>query len=245
MSDENNSEMKYLQDKLEEVSYNDKRFTFMCGNNKYIFGIVSPQGEETSLAKIMQYKTIFDTLKDMDYKIKLSFQKAIDNAYSNVVQKNFSVFQSGTEEETLSYYYIENALFRTISLWEMLAQLYRLYYKVKIEKKEVEYKKFFNSSISNYSFKIKAREINSYLYQKDDINLMGEWRGNHKFVNGCRNKMIHQNSPTVAAMSDYDINLKNHPVFFIKRIIEDYVVVSRFINDILDKIDEECIKEFS
>lgn len=40
-------------------------------------------------------------------------------------------------------------------------------------------------------------------------------------------------------MSDFDLNLKNHPIFQLKRVIEDYAVVSRYIADILNQIENE------
>ncbi|WP_102694147.1 Cthe_2314 family HEPN domain-containing protein [Rummeliibacillus pycnus] len=238
-----NEEVKYLRNKINDISYDEDRFTLMLGSDKYIFGIVSAANDSTPISEIIKYKTIYDTLKDLDSKIKLSFKKAINYTYSANVQKNYSILKTSSEEEVLAYYYIENALFRTISLWDMLGQLYRLFYKIEIPNNEVYYNRIFNPK-NNYSeqFKDKSKTIHAYLTQKDDIKVDGEWRGNHRFVNNYRNKMIHRNSPSVAAISDYDVNLKHHPSFLLKRIIEDYYVVSKFLSDILDEIDEEIMK---
>ena len=56
--------------------------------------------------------------------------------------------------------------------------------------------------------------------------------------------MTHRNSPNVAVMSDYDTNLKQHPVFLIKRILEDYVTATKYIKEILDEIEKEVMKGF-
>ena len=56
--------------------------------------------------------------------------------------------------------------------------------------------------------------------------------------------MTHRNSPNVAVMSDYDTNLKQHPVFLIKRILEDYIVATKYIKEILDKIEKEVMVSF-
>lgn len=56
--------------------------------------------------------------------------------------------------------------------------------------------------------------------------------------------MTHRNSPNVAVMSDYDTNLKHHPVFLIKRILEDYVTATKYIKEILDEIEKEVMKGF-
>ena len=145
-----------------------------------------------------------------------------------------------SEEERFAYYYIENALFRTSSLWDLLAQFYRLYYGVSVNANNVYYNKLFNP-ISPHSSKFRniAIEINEYFNQEDNTSCDGMWEGNHRYVNDCRNKMTHRNSPNVSAMSDYDINMKQHPTCMLKRIIEDYAVVTRYIVDILVKIEGE------
>jgi len=238
------NEKKYLEAKVNEVNYNDNRFKLTIGNDRYIFGIISGKDSNAPLSKLLQYKTIYDTLKDIDYKLKISFEKAIEFAYSETLQSDFSIFKKGFYEETMAYYYIENALFRTSTLWDLLAQLYRLHYQIKVDVDRVYYNKIFNpNSSKSDKFKEKAREINDYIKQEDNTDVEGEWEGNHGYVNACRNKMTHRNSPNVPVMSDYDVNLKQHPSYMIKRIIEDYNVVSRYIGEILDYIEIEVMKD--
>jgi len=245
MNDRNKSEINYLESKLSEVNYDPYRFKLMIGEDKFLFGLISGSHSEAPFGKLMQYKTIYDTLRDLDWKIKLSFDKSIKYAYSESVQKDFSLLKEESDEERLAFYYIENALFRTSSLWDMLAQLYRLFYNIEIPKEKVYYKKIFNPSLDNSdNFKVKASEIYNYINQDDDTDCEGEWKGNHTFSNNLRNKMTHRNSPNVAVVSDYDINLKHHPAFQIKRIIEDYVVVSQYINEVLNEIENEIMASF-
>lgn len=249
-----NKEVEYLKKKVSEVSYNSERFKVHFGEDRFLFGVISPKDDETPFSKLMQYKTIYDTLRDLDWKLKVSFEKGIKYSYSKPVQENFSIVHINSEEEKLAYYYIENALFRTSSLWDMLAQIYCLFYQIKkidkknqnevmISKNEVYYKTIFNPKLSfSNKFKDKAININNYLEQEDDTSIDGEWKGNHKYTNGCRNKMVHRNSPNVTVMSDYDFNFKSHPSFLLKRIIEDYVVVFKYISEILDEIEKQLIK---
>ena len=56
--------------------------------------------------------------------------------------------------------------------------------------------------------------------------------------------MIHRNSPNISVVSDYDMNFKNHPSFMLKRIIEDYITVSKYLGEILYEIEKDLIKEF-
>ena len=237
--------IKYFNSKLSQVTYNPNRFILLIGKSKYLFGTISAGGNETPFSRLMQYKTLYDTLMDLDWKIKLSFEKAIEYAYSKPAQNNYDVFMDKTEEEQQTFYYIENALFRTSSLWDLLAQFYRLFYRIDIQKQRVHYNKLFNpnSSFSN-KFKTKATEINAYFKEANDTNCEGEWKGNHSFVNDIRNKMTHRNSPNVVAISDYDINLTHPPIFLIKRILEDYVMASKYINEILDMIEKEVVESF-
>lgn len=250
MSEIKNKEVEYLKKKISEVSYSSERFKLYFGEDKFLFGVISPKDEESPFSKLMQYKTIYDTLIDLDWKLKISFEKGIKCAYSKAVQENFSIVHINSEEEKLAYYYIENALFRTSSLWDMLAQLYCLFYQIKkIDKKtekevlisqnEVYYKQIFNPKFSfSNKFKEKAETINKYLQQEDDTSIDGEWKGNHQYTNECRNKMAHRNSPNITAISDYDFSFKDHPTFLLKRIIEDYVAVSKYIREILDEIEK-------
>lgn len=245
MVNRNDKEMLYFQNKLSSVVYTSNRFKVMIGEDKFLFGSLSGKNDRSPLGKLMQYKTIYDTLRDLDWKIKLSFNEAIKNAYSDSVINEFDLIRTNNEEEKLAFYYIENALFRTSSLWDMLAQLYRLFYDIDIPKDKVYYKQIFNPS-KNYSneFKVNATEIFEYIEQNDDTDCEGEWKGNHSFVNDLRNKMTHRNSPNVAVMSDFDINFKDHPTFQLKRIIEDYVAVSEYIKKILDETEKEVMDAF-
>lgn len=239
MNEIKNKEVEYLKKKILEVSYNTERFKLHFGENKFLFGVVSPKDNEAPFSKLMKYKTIHDTLSDLDWKVKISFEKGIEYAYSILVQENFSIVHINSEEERLAYYYVENALFRTSSLWDMLAQLYCLFYKIEIPKDRIYYNKIFNPTLPNSNkFKKKAIEINNYLKQENDISIAGEWKGNHQYINDCRNKMTHRNSPNVTVISDYDFNFKDHPSFLLKRIIEEYAVVSKYIKELLDEIEK-------
>ena len=245
MNDQENKEMLYFQCKLSNVAYNPQRFKIMLGEDKFLFGTVSAGNDESPFGKLMQYKTIYDTLMDLDWKIKLSFNEAIKFSYSDTLMSNFSLIRTDTEEEKLAYYYIENALFWTSSLWDMLAQLYRLFYDIDILKEKVYYKQIFNPANKHSdNFKTKATEIYEYIEQDDNTDCEEEWEGNHSFANDLRNKMTHRNSPNVAVMSDFDMNLKHHPAFQLKRIIEDYAVVSQYIKEILDEIETKVMDFF-
>lgn len=248
MDESLNKEIKYLRGKFCEVLYDSNRFKLFIGKDKFLFGVFSPEGENAPFSKLMNYKTMYDTLIDLDWKIKISFDKGIEYAYSNSVQDNFNIIQTDSQEEKLAYYYIENALFRTSTLWDILAQLYCLFYDIEIKSDSIYYKRLFNTKKTKYKmknfeeFKKQAQDINNYLEQEDNTKLEGEWKGNNKYIRECRNKMTHRNSPNITVISDYDFNFKDHPAFMLKRIVEDYSVVSKYIDEILNIIEEELIQ---
>ena len=87
------SEKDYLGSKISEVQYDDNRFTMAIGSDKYIFGIISAKDSPEPLGRLLQYKTIYDTLKDIDGKLKISFENAIEYTYSAAVQDEFNIFK--------------------------------------------------------------------------------------------------------------------------------------------------------
>lgn len=238
------NEKNYLVSKVNEVNYDSNRFKVSIGSDKYIFGIISGEASEMQFSELYKYKTVYDTIKDVDYKTKISFEKAIEFAYLEDLQNKFSIIEKGSYEETMAYYYIENALFRTYTLWELLAQLYRLCYQIVVDVDKVYHNKIFDpKSPTSDKFKEKAREINKYIEQEDNTDMEGEWEGNYKYVKKCRHKMTHRNSPNVSIISDYDMNFKQNPSYMLKRIIEDYNVVSKYISEILNIVEKEIIRD--
>lgn len=237
-------EKKYMNDTLSKVKYARDRFTIYCGDGKILIGSTSSKDSVSPFSKIMNYKTIYDTIVDLDAKIQYSFKMAIEYAYSDSEFKLLSAPES--MEEILTFYYIENAVFRTSSCWDMLAQLYRLHYDIDIEPDKVYYKRVFNEKNPQYvSFKDKAQKISAYINEEDDTRTDGIWKGNHKYINDFRNQMTHRNSTNITIFSDFDINIKNPPCFLLKRAIEDYFMSYKFIDEILAMIEVECKNELN
>lgn len=74
------------------------------------------------------YKTLWDTIVDLDRKIKKSFDLALGWEYrSNINKFNMVGLPSAKEEEAI--YYAENTAFCTSALWDLLAQLYNVKHK--------------------------------------------------------------------------------------------------------------------
>ena len=66
MNEQKDKEILYFQNKLSSVDYNPQRFKIMFGEDKFLFGVVSAGNDDAPFGKLMQYKTIHDTLMDLD-----------------------------------------------------------------------------------------------------------------------------------------------------------------------------------
>ena len=74
---------------IDSVHYPPNAFTIIRNDGKYIFGITSAPSHELPIAKIIEYKTLYETLCDLDAKVKYSLEMAIKCAYSRSAIKNF------------------------------------------------------------------------------------------------------------------------------------------------------------
>ena len=245
MNEQYKKEIQYLSSLITSVQYAPKAFTIVQSDGKYIFGMTSVPGKEIPLSKILEYKTLYDTLVDLDEKIKFSLETATGYSYSPSVIKDFDMLKKSSGDEWMAYYHIENAVFRTSSMWDILAQFYRVRYGLVIDFDRVNYKRIFDPTKEHcIQFKGIAETIHAYLNEDDNTDCEGEWHGNHEFVSEYRNKMTHRNSPNVSVASNLDFNLKLHPTFILKRVIEDYVQAFKFISDIIAEAMEESRQIF-
>ncbi|WP_195616937.1 hypothetical protein [Clostridium paraputrificum] len=90
MHDNFKSEIEYLEELISSVSYQPDRFRLYIGKDRYLFGTLSPDDKETVISRLMQIKTLYDTLKDLDWKIKVSLEKSLKFAYTKSVQEDFN-----------------------------------------------------------------------------------------------------------------------------------------------------------
>lgn len=242
---EKKNEVDYLLSKIDKVKYDAERFKIKIGTDKYLFGFTDPKGENENVSKYLQIRALYNSIVDLDYKIKYSLKEAIRRAYSDKMIDDFKIFSVDTTEELETFYYIENAVFRTSILWDMLAQLYRVLYNININYDRVHYKQIFDTSSNKYctEFIREAEVIFNYINENDNIDGNQQWRGNHKYVNILRNQLTHRNSPNISVITDLDTTFKVHPTFQLKRIVEDYATVSKYIEEILLKCETLNNKE--
>jgi hypothetical protein len=132
-------EEKSLHTLVDSVQYDVNLFKVYIGENKYIMGYMSATPEDNNF---FVYKTIYDTIIDLDEKIKKSFDLAIEWEYRSDIEK-FNMVSPPSIQEKEAIYYTENAIFRTSVLWDMLAQLYNIHYKNNQHPEKVYYTTLF------------------------------------------------------------------------------------------------------
>ena len=237
-------EEKQLRDLYEGVQYDPNLFKVYVGEDKYIMGYMSPTPDDNPDKSFFMYKTLYDTIVDLDGKIKKSFDLALRWEYSSDID-HFNMVSPPSAEEEEAIYYTENAVFRTSALWDLLAQLYNVKYKNNHNPDKVYYHTLFHNDTQGKHPNPLAKKIYAYITEveeEDRVYETGEfWKGNHEYVSEYRNKMTHRNSPNVPTMSNYAFELRMPMRYVLKRVIEDYVKASEFIKQILDEI----ISDFS
>lgn len=241
-----NKEKNELNRLVDTVLFDEQLFKIFISDNEYIMGAVFAEPNADSF---FTYKTIYDTILDIDEKIKKSFKLAIEWEYGPKTYK-FNMALPPCKEDKEAIYYTENAIFRTSVLWDLLAQLYNIKFDKKVDPEKIYYTILFhNDSQGNHPNKF-AKKVYSYLSEEEDESPVyddEEWKGNHQYVCKYRNKMTHRNSPNVTSMSNYDMEFRMPMSYVLKRSIEDYVKASKFIMEIISMIitdlDDEMPKQ--
>ena len=62
--------------------YSKERFYISLEEDKFLFGIISAPNKKDTLAKIFEYRTLYDTLRDLDWKTKSSFKQSMEFVFS-------------------------------------------------------------------------------------------------------------------------------------------------------------------
>lgn len=228
-------EDKIILDKLlNEYKIEIKNFHINIENNKYTSGIFGNVNEK--IKKVFKYNHFVESINDLSEKTKKSIDKCIES-YQNINIKNFNPIENIiSEEENNAYYYMENALFREIILWDSLAQLYNLYYNMNIEVDKIFYKKVIKElSLKNIN-EIDFNEILEYLNEPCSID-----KGIHECINNKRNQMTHRFSIAITAFSE---NSKENATLrampdLVYKIAKDYNTVQKYLVQIIDLILKE------
>lgn len=200
---------------------------------KEVVGFMSSHNDVSFINKHFNLQAIHRSIRHTNFFIKKSLDKALENIYIQDYKK-VELFQPANEFEMEAIFYVENAIFRTVVLWDLLGQLYNEYFNIGVSPRSLYYKGFFK--------KQKQEELanNIFMYlEKKDLEVDGEMKGHHKFISDYRNKMTHRNSPSVTTLSSFDHNIRLPMRFVNYRVIKDYEKVTLFIQELLTIIETD------
>lgn len=234
--------------KIKEQEYLELKLRSLEGlRDKFMDGImyIPPKEMKNELSVIQDYDAWITKINSLCKKTNISLNNAIQ--YTAKIT-NFSPV--GTEDENvfIAQYFIENGVYRLISLWDTLAQLADLLFDCGVGSRRVGYKKFFidnrneikcHNSHNEYYLDFKKR-VRNYLKEENNISSEEEWLGNHNYIsNRLRNPLVHGEDPHELSVLDCEMNFIDHPIYELKRIIEDYCKVNKFIDELYGKIKED------
>lgn len=225
--------LDWLRNQVEDLSFDETLFRLSYGENKYIFDAMYTKEVEVDIFAI---SSIYDTIIDLNAKIKYSFDAVVkSNPSENLMEHK--IFEKPAENEMKALYYIENMIFRTSTLWDMLAQLCNVFWKKGKSANKLYTESFFHDYSQGKNKMMLAEDIYNYFKEADKVKGDFEkWEGNFQYVKEYRNKMTHRNSPSITALSNFDLHLRSPAIFILKRVTEDYLKSIEYIKRILDEI---------
>lgn len=185
---------------------------------------------------IFAISSIYDTIIDLNSKIEYSFEAVVTCQPSeNLMEHKMLEKPSGNERKAL--YYIENMIFRTSTLWDMLAQLCNVFWKINKPIDKIYTGSFFHDCSQGKNKKSFAGDVHNYFKEEDEVKSdMEPWKGNFEYIKEYRNKMTHRNSPNITILSNFGMQLRPPAIFVLKRVTEDYLKAIEFIKIILEEI---------
>ena len=163
---------------IASLQYPPNVFTVWCRENSIVFAAFL---RNTPRAKdFFNYGVIYNTILDLDKKIKFSIQKALELADELVFDK-WNPFQSPSNNEYESIYYIENAVFRISTLWDLLAQLFNIHAKLGADLDKIYATQLFHNAQQGKHADPFAKKVYAYMEQEGNSD-SEPWAGNYKYV---------------------------------------------------------------
>ncbi|MBN1050121.1 hypothetical protein [Clostridium botulinum] len=177
------------------------------------------------------------------YGISRSVDDVLD-IISDIEYKFFPFSKNDKDQEC--YFHIENAEFRLITMWDVLAQIFNLYFNIDKPIYRIKYKELFkkeNVKHINVNNRYEGKDVDSInntlkkyfldicLYLDEDISYDEKTLkcyGNHKYLSEDRNSFTHRKNPHEFSILHSDKNrnqltLPEAPLYIVKRLIEDYM----------------------
>lgn len=201
-----------------ELMTTDKTlFDVQYGKDKIIFGNHTPNPNDES-SKWFKFRSLYLTVWDLKCKIGITLATLLDLDFDSI-DKNFNPGLEISRDEFHMFYYLENIIYRQITLWDLLAQFYNIHYDINLKPEKVHYKSFFyNNSNENY---LNINIINNYVKRQDKELEKYSSTKQHQYISDYRNSLTHRVSDAVPSMSNLGIFFKEHPLYLLEIIIAD------------------------
>lgn len=158
----------------------------------------------------------------------------------------------GDDRNKEVYYYTENIMFRLTALWDLLAQLCNSTFQLNEHSDSISYKSFFKKYSTfkkNHSLNKLSKSVKYYINENDEDSSTDPWRGNHNYVNELRNSFTHRLNPHIFTFHNASFEKSKNenagiifpapPIYEIKRILEDYSKVCKYIEKTI-----KCCNDF-
>lgn len=187
---------------------------FEDNEDKIIFGNHTPDSNDHT-GKWFKLRSLHLVVYDLLCKISLSYGAILSFDFDSL-KKNFDVSTYTSKEELCIFYYLENIVYRQITLWDLLAQFYNVHYDINLEINAINYKLFF----SNYKQRnfLNVNKINKYIKYEYDNN---QPKKQHQYISEYRNSLTHRLSNAVPSMSNLGIHMKECPFYLMEVLILD------------------------
>ena len=236
-------DVKKIKEYLDSVKYQAKLFTIGFDKEKYIFGAVLK--DQPEFQKLFSYNTIYESIVDIDKKVKYSITMAT-KFVETFVDDEWNPFDEPSKDEWKAIYYTENAFYRVSMLWDLLAQLFNIKENLGISNDKIYAEQLFHNAQQGKNHNSFAKKVYDYMKENDDYST-DSLKGNYAFQKEYRDKMSHRYSPGISTISNYAIDIRMPAIYSLYRITADYKQVSMFIQEligsIIDTVDNNANSE--
>src|SRR5690625_2595687 len=148
--------LDWLKRQVDNIIFDEALFRVNYGGNKYIFGVIHTVEEDE--VDIFAISSIYDTIIDLNTKIKYSFNAVVKcNPSENLMEHK--MFEKPSDDEMKALYYIENMIFRTSTLWDMLAQLCNVFWKKEKAVNKIYTESFFHDCSQRKNKEVFAKNV--------------------------------------------------------------------------------------
>lgn len=226
---------EYLSAIVNSVKCVPDAFRIDIGAGKYIFSASGNAATDQYFA----ISAVYDSICDIDAKIKYAFEQALACNFPETI-KDYSPLSTPTKQEFIAMYHVENIVYRTSMLWDLLAQLCNILFQTGIHPESIHYNRYFRNYAKGDNAIPICKEIVEYLDEEDDPSAdVNPWPGNHKYLNGFRNQMTHRVSPNISSISTFGATLRPPVIYLLHRAIEDYYKVSSYLCSLINQYLED------